>query len=65
MVTPSGGPVGSVDAALRRLLAGVAEVVALDVAETEMDLQLQELAYRAALSATARVLQPSLLDFLR
>ena len=30
-----------------------------------MDLQLQETAYKAALSATARVLQPSLVDFLR
>jgi flagellar hook-associated protein 3 FlgL len=30
-----------------------------------VDLQLQEVAYQAALASTARVLQPSLVDFLR
>jgi flagellar hook-associated protein 3 FlgL len=30
-----------------------------------VDLKMQEVAYQAALAATARVLQPSLVDFLR
>lgn len=37
----------------------------IDLAEVIMDLQLQEVAYQGALGAGARVLQPSLLDFLR
>lgn len=37
----------------------------IDLAETLVELQTQEVAYQAALGATARVLQPSLLDFLR
>lgn len=36
-----------------------------DLAETTVELKLQEVAYQAALGATSRVLQPSLLDFLR
>ena len=36
-----------------------------DVAAAIVDLQMQEVAYQAALGATSRVLQPSLLDFLR
>ena len=36
-----------------------------DLAKATVDLQLQEVAYQAALAATARVMQPSLLDFLR
>lgn len=36
-----------------------------DLAETIVDLQMQEVSYQAALGATSRVLQPSLLDFLR
>ena len=36
-----------------------------DLAETTVDLKLQEVAYQAALGATSRVIQPSLLDFLR
>lgn len=36
-----------------------------DLAETTVDLKLQEVAYQAALAATSRVMQPSLLDFLR
>ncbi|WP_435768352.1 flagellar hook-associated protein FlgL [Nocardioides sp. SYSU DS0651] len=36
-----------------------------DLAATTVDLQLQEVAYKAALAATSRVMQPSLLDFLR
>ena len=37
----------------------------VDLAEVMMQLQLQQVAYQAALAATARVLQPSLADFLR
>jgi flagellar hook-associated protein 3 FlgL len=37
----------------------------IDLAEMLVELQAQEVAYQAALGATARVLQPSLLDFLR
>ena len=37
----------------------------VDLAKAVMDLQMQETAYQAALQATARVIQPSLVDFLR
>lgn len=37
----------------------------IDLAETIVELQMQEVAYQGALGATARVLQPTLLDFLR
>lgn len=37
----------------------------IDLAETVMELQMQEVAYQGALGATARVLQPTLMDFLR
>ncbi|CAN5337420.1 hypothetical protein BH23ACT9_BH23ACT9_24200 [soil metagenome] len=40
-------------------------IARIDMPETIMELQMQEVAYQAALGATARVLQPSLLDFLR
>ena len=43
----------------------LSEVESIDLPTTVMDLQLQEIAYQSALSATARVIQPSLLDFLR
>ncbi|GAA4089183.1 flagellar hook-associated protein FlgL [Nocardioides kongjuensis] len=36
-----------------------------DLADTTVHLKLQEVAYQAALAATSRVMQPSLLDFLR
>lgn len=47
------------------LKLSLSEVEDIDLPATIMDLQLQETAYKAALSATARVLQPSLVDFLR
>jgi flagellar hook-associated protein 3 FlgL len=47
------------------LTHGLSEVEDIDLPKTIVDLQLQEVAYQAALSATARVIQPSLLDFLR
>ena len=43
----------------------IAAVEDIDLAEALVELQSQEIAYQAALGATARVLQPSLLDFLR
>ncbi len=36
-----------------------------DMSKAVMELQMQEVAYQAALSATARAIQPSLVDFLR
>lgn len=36
-----------------------------DLPAAAVDLQLQEVAYQAALGATARALQPTLMDFLR
>lgn len=44
---------------------GLGEVESIDLPKTIVDLQLQEIAYKSALSATSRVIQPSLLDFLR
>ena len=43
----------------------LSEVEGVDLPATIVDLQLQETAYQAALGATAKVIQPSLLDFLR
>lgn len=48
--------------ALVTQLSGIEDV---DLAATVVELQTQEVAYKAALGATARVLQPTLLDFLR
>ncbi|NUR09856.1 MAG: flagellar hook-associated protein FlgL [Nocardioidaceae bacterium] len=45
--------------------ASLADIEDVDVAEAIMDLQMQQVAYQASLGATARVLQPSLMDFLR
>jgi flagellar hook-associated protein 3 FlgL len=36
-----------------------------DMAQAVMELQMQQVAYQSALSATARAIQPSLVDFLR
>ena len=44
---------------------GLSEVENIDLPRTIVDLQMQEIAYKSALSATSRVIQPSLLDFLR
>ena len=37
----------------------------VDLPKTIMNLQMQQTGYQAALSATAKALQPTLLDFLR
>lgn len=47
------------------LTNNLSEVESIDLPRTIVDLQMQEVAYKAALGATARVVQPSLLDFLR
>ena len=41
------------------------EIESIDIAKTTMDLKLQELAYQSSLAAAARVIQPTLMDFLR
>lgn len=43
----------------------LSEVQSVDLPKTIMELQLQEVAYQSALAATARTIQPSLMDFLR
>ena len=43
----------------------LSEVEDIDLPKTLVDLQLQQTAYQAALAAGARVIQPSLMDFLR
>ena len=48
---------------LFRSLGSLVDV--LDLPKTILELQLQSVAYQAALGATARVIQPTLLDFLR
>lgn len=48
-----------------RLSSSLSEIENTDIVKATVDLQLQEVAYQAALGATSRVMQPSLLDFLR
>lgn len=48
-----------------QLQDSLSQVENVDMARAMVDLQMNEVAYQAALGATARVLQPSLLDFLR
>jgi flagellar hook-associated protein 3 FlgL len=43
----------------------LSEVEDVDLPAATVDLQMQEVAYQAALGATARAIQPSLVDFLR
>lgn len=47
------------------LKASLSEVEDVDVAETLIEVRVQEMAYNAALQVTAKVIQPTLLDFLR
>ena len=54
-----------VDAGIINSTNSLAEVESIDLPATITDLQLQQVAYQAALGATARVIQPSLVDFLR
>ena len=48
-----------------RLRSSLSELENTDIVEATVSLKMQEVAYQAALGATSRVLQPSLLDFLR
>lgn len=48
-----------------RLRTSLSEIENADLPAVTVDLQMQEMAYQASLAATARVMQPSLLDFLR
>ncbi|GGK18299.1 flagellar hook-associated protein FlgL [Pilimelia terevasa] len=43
----------------------LSDVEDIDLPKTIMEMQIQQTAYQAALSTTARVIQPSLVDFLR
>ncbi len=45
--------------------SSLSDVENVDIAAATMDLQMQEVAYQASLAATARVIQPSLVDFLK
>lgn len=47
------------------LTNGLSEIENTDLPKAMVELQMQEVAYQAALAATSRVLQPSLVDFLR
>lgn len=67
-----GAAANRVEAAMQRnsddqyaIKTELAEVEDIDIAEAVMELQTQEVAYQATLGALGRVLQPSLLDFLR
>jgi flagellar hook-associated protein 3 FlgL len=55
----------SSDDTILRLNSQLADVESIDLPKTITELQLQQTAYQAALSAGARVVQPSLIDFLR
>jgi flagellar hook-associated protein 3 FlgL len=45
--------------------AALSDVENVDIASAIVDLQMQEVAYQASLGATSRVIQPSLMDFLK
>jgi flagellar hook-associated protein 3 FlgL len=47
------------------LKSALAEVENIDLPKTITELQMQQVAYQAALGATAKAIQPSLMDFLR
>jgi flagellar hook-associated protein 3 FlgL len=45
--------------------SSLATVESIDLPATIVEMQMQQVAYQASLGATARVIQPTLLDFLR
>ena len=47
------------------MTSALSEIENTDLPRATVELQMQEVAYQAALASTARVMQPSLLDFLR
>ena len=71
-VAEIGGRTNRLESALQRaqdaelaMTSSLSEIENVDLPRAMVDLQLQEVAYQSALAATARVMQPSLLDFLR
>ncbi len=52
-------------AAQTRAETQLSTVEGIDLAKALTDLSVQQTAYQAALQATAKVIQPSILDFLR
>jgi flagellar hook-associated protein 3 FlgL len=56
------------DMALDRSLtvaSRLSEIEDIDLPKTIMEMKLQETSYQAALAASAKVIQPSLIDYLR
>ncbi|GAB7041817.1 MULTISPECIES: flagellar hook-associated protein FlgL [Catenuloplanes] len=53
------------DDRLLNVKSKLSEIEDIDLPNTIMQMQLQQTAYQAALQATAKVIQPSLMDFLR
>lgn len=56
---------GQAETRLDSVTASLAATENIDLPRTIIDLQVQQTAYQAALGATAKIIQPSLLDFLR
>ena len=50
---------------LQDATSSISGIEDIDLAETIMEIKMQEVAYQGALGAAARVLQPTLMDFLR
>lgn len=55
----------SVAKTLQDATSSISDIEDIDQAETIMELKMQEVAYQGALGAAARVLQPTLMEFLR
>lgn len=55
----------SLDLQLQDTKSSLSAIEDIDLARTILELQMQEVAYQGALGAAARVLQPTLMDFLR
>jgi flagellar hook-associated protein 3 FlgL len=56
---------GSLEDKRLDLVTALSDVENIDLPRTMVDLNMQEVAYQTALATTARVIQPSLIDFLR
>ena len=56
---------GFADSRVDSLTSQLSDVEDIDLPKTITDMQLQQVAYQAALGAAAKVVQPSLVDFLR